>query len=143
MVGARRALVVGREGTLSPTPPGVVARTSSAKSGALEVCRCSEATLREPPYCTGSSANRLPETDDSRTRDGDDGWVPLPAWVTGPAFIAASLGALALLGQAADDAHYGIASVDFHWIVYLYWIGAVPAIVLAGRLMMPPDPPER
>jgi solute:Na+ symporter, SSS family len=69
--------------------------------------------------------------------------VALPAWVTGPAFIAASLGALALLGQAADTAHYGIHSVHFYWIVYLYWIGAVPAIFLAGLLMMPPDPPER
>src|SRR3712207_1829257 len=55
----------------------------------------------------------------------------LPAWVTGLAFIAANLGALEILGQAANGAQYGIATVHF------YWIGAVPAMVFLGLVMMP------
>jgi solute:Na+ symporter, SSS family len=55
----------------------------------------------------------------------------LPAWVTGLAFIAANLGALEILGQAANGAEYGIATVHF------YWIGAVPAMVFLGLVMMP------
>src|SRR3954466_13957374 len=55
----------------------------------------------------------------------------LPAWITGLAFIAANLGALEILGQAANGAQYGVATVHF------YWIGAVPAMVLLGLVMMP------
>jgi SSS family solute:Na+ symporter len=55
----------------------------------------------------------------------------LPAWVTGLAFIAANLGALEILGMAANGAQYGIATVHF------YWIGAVPAMVFLGLVMMP------
>jgi solute:Na+ symporter, SSS family len=55
----------------------------------------------------------------------------LPAWITGLAFIAANLGALEILGQAANGAQYGIATVHF------YWIGAVPAMVFLGLVMMP------
>ena len=33
----------------------------------------------------------------------------LPAWITGLAFIAANLGALEILGQAANGAQYGVA----------------------------------
>jgi SSS family solute:Na+ symporter len=55
----------------------------------------------------------------------------LPAWITGLAFIAANLGALEVLGQAANGAQYGVASVHF------YWIGAVPAMVFLGIVMMP------
>jgi solute:Na+ symporter, SSS family len=55
----------------------------------------------------------------------------LPAWITGLAFISANLGALELLGQAANGAQYGIASVHF------YWIGAIPAMVFLGLVMMP------
>ena len=50
---------------------------------------------------------------------------------TGLAFIAANLGALEILGQAANGAQYGIATVHF------YWIGAVPAMVFLGLVMMP------
>ena len=32
----------------------------------------------------------------------------LPAWITGLAFIAANLGALEILGQAANGAQYGV-----------------------------------
>jgi SSS family solute:Na+ symporter len=55
----------------------------------------------------------------------------LPAWITGLAFIAANLGALEILGQAANGAQYGVATVHF------YWIGAVPAMVFLGLVMMP------
>src|SRR6188472_4008003 len=55
----------------------------------------------------------------------------LPAWITGLAFIAANLGALEILGQAANGAQYGIATVHF------YWVGAVPAMVFLGLVMMP------
>jgi solute:Na+ symporter, SSS family len=55
----------------------------------------------------------------------------LPAWVTGLAFIAANLGALEILGMAANGAQYGIATVHY------YWVGAVPAMVFLGIVMMP------
>ncbi len=55
----------------------------------------------------------------------------LPAWVTGLAFISANLGAIEILGMAANGAEYGIATVHF------YWIGAVPAMVFLGLVMMP------
>ena len=35
----------------------------------------------------------------------------LPAWITGLAFIAANLGALEILGMAANGAQYGVATV--------------------------------
>jgi solute:Na+ symporter, SSS family len=55
----------------------------------------------------------------------------LPAWITGLAFIAANLGALEILGQAANGAQYGVAAVHY------YWIGAVPAMIFLGLVMMP------
>jgi solute:Na+ symporter, SSS family len=55
----------------------------------------------------------------------------LPAWITGLAFIAANLGALEILGQAANGAQYGVAAVHY------YWVGAVPAMVFLGLVMMP------
>ena len=55
----------------------------------------------------------------------------LPAWVTGLAFIAANLAATEILGMAANSAQYGAYTV--HW----YWIGAIPAMVFLGLVMMP------
>jgi SSS family solute:Na+ symporter len=55
----------------------------------------------------------------------------LPAWITGLAFMAANLGALEILGMAANGAQYGVATVHF------YWIGAIPAMVFLGIVMMP------
>src|SRR5437870_2278917 len=55
----------------------------------------------------------------------------LPAWITGLAFISANLGALEILGQSANGAQYGVAAVHY------YWIGAVPAMVFLGIVMMP------
>src|SRR3954453_6013351 len=55
----------------------------------------------------------------------------LPAWVTGLAFISANLGAIEILGQTANGAQYGAATVHY------YWIGAIPAMVFLGIVMMP------
>lgn len=55
----------------------------------------------------------------------------LPAWVTGLAFVAANLGATEIIGMAANGAEYGVATVHY------YWIGAVPAMVFLGIVMMP------
>src|SRR5664279_957565 len=55
----------------------------------------------------------------------------LPAWVTGIAFISANLGAIEILGMAANGAQYGMSTLHF------YWIGAVPAMVFLGLVMMP------
>ena len=54
-----------------------------------------------------------------------------PPWITGLAFVAANLGALEILGMAANGAQYGVTTVHF------YWIGAVPAMVFLGIVMMP------
>ncbi|MEU5093851.1 sodium:solute symporter family protein [Streptomyces sp. NPDC020996] len=55
----------------------------------------------------------------------------LPAWITGLAFVSANLGATEILGMAANSAQYGAYTV--HW----YWIGAIPAMVFLGLVMMP------
>ena len=55
----------------------------------------------------------------------------LGAWITGLAFISANLGAIEILGMAANGAQYGLSTVHF------YWIGAVPAMVFLGLVMMP------
>ncbi len=55
----------------------------------------------------------------------------LPAWITGLAFISANLGAVEIFGQSANGAQYGAATVHY------YWIGAIPAMVFLGIVMMP------
>jgi solute:Na+ symporter, SSS family len=55
----------------------------------------------------------------------------LPAWVTGLAFVSANLGALELIGMTANGAQYGVPTVHY------YWIGAIPAMVFLGLVMMP------
>jgi SSS family solute:Na+ symporter len=55
----------------------------------------------------------------------------LPAWITGLAFISANLGAIEVLGMAANGAQYGFATFDY------YWVGAIPAMVFLGLVMMP------
>jgi SSS family solute:Na+ symporter len=55
----------------------------------------------------------------------------LPAWVTGLAFVSANLGALEILGMAANGAQYGMMTLHY------YWVGAVPAMVFLGIVMMP------
>lgn len=55
----------------------------------------------------------------------------LPAWVTGLAFISANLGAVEIMGMSANGAQYGIATAHY------FWIGAVPAMLFLGVVMMP------
>jgi hypothetical protein len=66
----------------------------------------------------------------------------LPELVTEPAFVAAGLGAMAMFGHAADARPVRHRRLGFYWIVYLYWIGAVPAVILLGLLVVPPAPRE-
>jgi solute:Na+ symporter, SSS family len=75
----------------------------------------------------GVAARRLIKTDVDFFLSGRS----LPAWITGLAFIAANLGALEILGMAANGAQYGVATVHF------YWIGAIPAMIFLGIVMMP------
>src|SRR5436305_10481490 len=55
----------------------------------------------------------------------------MSAWVAGLAFVSANLGSLELLGWAGNAYQYGIMAA--HW----YWIGAIPAMVFLGLVMMP------
>lgn len=55
----------------------------------------------------------------------------LPAWVTGLAFISANLGAVEIIGMSANGAQYGFQTMHY------FWIGAVPAMVFLGIVMMP------
>ncbi|MBW0104698.1 sodium:solute symporter family protein [Pseudonocardia sp. KRD291] len=55
----------------------------------------------------------------------------MPAWITGLAFISANLGAIELIGMVANGAQYGVPMVHY------YWLGAIPAMVFLGLVMMP------
>ncbi|MGB0099749.1 MAG: sodium:solute symporter family protein [Nocardioides sp.] len=55
----------------------------------------------------------------------------LPAWVTGLAFISANLGAVEIMGMSANGAEFGLPTVHY------FWVGAVPAMLFLGVVMMP------
>jgi solute:Na+ symporter, SSS family len=55
----------------------------------------------------------------------------LPAWVTGLAFVSANLGAVEIMGMSANGAQFGLPSVHY------FWIGAIPAMLFLGVVMMP------
>lgn len=55
----------------------------------------------------------------------------MPAWVTALAFISANLAAVELIGMTANGAQYGMPTMHY------YWIGAIPAMVFLGLVMMP------
>jgi SSS family solute:Na+ symporter len=55
----------------------------------------------------------------------------LPAWVTGLAFISANLGAVEIIGMSANGAEYGMPTMHY------FWVGAVPAMLFLGVVMMP------
>src|SRR6478609_4933343 len=55
----------------------------------------------------------------------------LPAWVTGLAFISANLGAVEIMGMSANGAQLGISAVHY------FWVGAIPAMLFLGVVMMP------
>jgi SSS family solute:Na+ symporter len=68
------------------------------------------------------------------TKTGDDFFLAgrqMTAWVAGLSFLAANLGSLELMGWAAASYQYGILAT--HW----YWIGAIPAMLFLGIVMMP------
>ncbi len=55
----------------------------------------------------------------------------LPAWVTGLAFVSANLGAVEIMGMSATGAQIGLPTVHY------FWIGAIPAMIFLGVVMMP------
>lgn len=55
----------------------------------------------------------------------------MTAWIAGLAFLSANLGALELMGWAGNTYQYGIMAA--HW----YWVGAIPAMLFLGLIMMP------
>ena len=70
----------------------------------------------------------------SYTKTGEDFFLAgreMTAWIAGLSFLAANLGSLELMGWAASAYQYGILAT--HW----YWIGAIPAMLFLGLVMMP------
>src|SRR5579862_6450987 len=68
------------------------------------------------------------------TTTGEDFFLAgrdMSAWVAGLSFVAANLGSLELMGWAGSAYQYGILAA--HW----YWIGAIPAMLFLGMVMMP------
>ena len=55
----------------------------------------------------------------------------MTAWIAGLSFLSANLGSLELMGWAGAAYQYGILAA--HW----YWIGAIPAMIFLGLVMMP------
>jgi len=55
----------------------------------------------------------------------------MSAWIAGLSFVSANLGSLELMGWAGAAYQYGILAT--HW----YWIGAIPAMLFLGLVMMP------
>jgi len=69
-----------------------------------------------------------------QAKTGDDFFLAgreMTAWIAGLSFLSANLGALELMGWASAAYQYGILAT--HW----YWIGAIPAMLLLGIVMMP------
>jgi SSS family solute:Na+ symporter len=70
----------------------------------------------------------------SRSNTAEDFFLAgreMTAWIAGLSFLSANLGALELMGWAAAAYQYGILAA--HW----YWIGAIPAMLFLGIVMMP------
>ncbi len=55
----------------------------------------------------------------------------MTAWIAGLSFVSANLGSLELMGWAGAAYQYGMLAT--HW----YWIGAIPAMLFLGIVMMP------
>ena len=69
-----------------------------------------------------------------RASTGEDFFLAgreMTAWIAGLSFLSANLGSLELMGWAAAAYQYGILAT--HW----YWIGAIPAMLFLGIVMMP------
>jgi SSS family solute:Na+ symporter len=68
------------------------------------------------------------------TKSGEDFFLAgreMTAWIAGLSFLAANLGSLELMGWAGNAYRYGILAT--HW----YWVGAIPAMLFLGIVMMP------
>ncbi len=55
----------------------------------------------------------------------------MTAWIAGLSFVSANLGSLELMGWAGSAYQYGILATNW------YWIGAIPAMIFLGLVMMP------
>jgi SSS family solute:Na+ symporter len=69
-----------------------------------------------------------------RSNTGEDFFMAgreMTAWVAGLSFLSANLGSLELMGWAGAAYQYGLLAA--HW----YWIGAIPAMLFLGIVMMP------
>ena len=69
-----------------------------------------------------------------RAKTGEDFFLAgreMTAWIAGLSFLSANLGSLELMGWAGSAYQYGILAT--HW----YWIGAIPAMLFLGIVMMP------
>src|ERR1700730_10726403 len=69
-----------------------------------------------------------------RSNTGEDFFMAgreMTAWIAGLSFLSANLGSLELMGWAGSAYQYGILAT--HW----YWIGAIPAMLFLGIVMMP------
>src|SRR2546425_4765371 len=68
-----------------------------------------------------------------RANTGEDYFMAgreMTAWIAGLSFLSANLGSLELMGWAASAYQYGILAA--HW----YWIGAIPAMIFLGIVMI-------
>jgi solute:Na+ symporter, SSS family len=68
------------------------------------------------------------------TRTSEDFFLAgreMTAWIAGLSFVSANLGSLELMGWAGAAYQYGLLAT--HW----YWIGAIPAMLFLGIVMMP------
>src|ERR1700723_4708230 len=55
----------------------------------------------------------------------------MTAWIAGLSFVSANLGSLEMMGWAGSTYQYGILAL------HAYWIGAIPAMLFLGIVMMP------
>jgi SSS family solute:Na+ symporter len=55
----------------------------------------------------------------------------MTAWIAGLSFVSANMGSLELMGWAGSAYQYGILAVNW------YWVGAIPAMLFLGLMMMP------
>ena len=55
----------------------------------------------------------------------------MPGWVTAVSFLACNCGALEVIGLSGIASRYGVQAFHF------YWIGAVPAMIVTGLILIP------
>jgi SSS family solute:Na+ symporter len=60
-----------------------------------------------------------------------NGTGTLPGWVASLSFLACNCGALEVVGLSGITARYGVQAFHF------YWVGAIPAMVFMGLVLLP------